>query len=93
MSALGQKRTFAVQKAMSALPLKADMCIATRDVRFVPIADVGPTNRLPLQRALAATEEKSLLRFSHHPCRTHSSTDSFAADICGRRLEPCGTFS
>ena len=26
MSALGQKRTFAVQNAMSALPLKADMC-------------------------------------------------------------------
>ena len=26
MSALGQKRTFAVQKAMSALPPKTDMC-------------------------------------------------------------------
>jgi hypothetical protein len=25
---------------MSALPLKADMCGATRDVRFVPIADI-----------------------------------------------------
>ena len=40
MSALGQKRTCAVQKGMSALPPKADMCGATRDVRFVPIADV-----------------------------------------------------
>ena len=39
MSALGHKRTFAVQKGMSALPPKADMCSATRDVRFVPIAD------------------------------------------------------
>ena len=28
MSALGQKRTFAVQKGMSALPPKADMCSA-----------------------------------------------------------------
>jgi hypothetical protein len=28
------------QKAMSALPPKADMCGATRDVRFGPIADV-----------------------------------------------------
>ena len=28
------------QKAMSALPPKADMCGATRDVRFVPIADI-----------------------------------------------------
>ena len=39
MSALGQKRTFAVQKVMSALPPKADMCGATRHVRYVPIAD------------------------------------------------------
>jgi len=37
MSALGQKQTCAAQKVMSALPPKADMCGATRDVRFVPI--------------------------------------------------------
>ena len=42
MSALGQKRTYAVQKGMSALPPKADMCAATRYVRFVPIADICP---------------------------------------------------
>jgi hypothetical protein len=30
MSALGQKRTYAVQKAMSALPPTADMCGALR---------------------------------------------------------------
>ena len=41
MSALGQKQTFAVRKGMSALPPKADMCGATRYVRFVPIADIG----------------------------------------------------
>ena len=41
MSALGQKQTFAVQLGMSALPLKADMCSATRHVRFVPIADIS----------------------------------------------------
>jgi hypothetical protein len=29
---------------MSALPSKADMCSATRDVRFVPIADIGSTS-------------------------------------------------
>ena len=34
MSALGHKRTFAVQNAMSALPPKADMCSALADVRF-----------------------------------------------------------
>ena len=38
MSALGQKQTFAAQKSMSALPPKADICSATRYVRFVPIA-------------------------------------------------------
>ena len=40
MSALGQKQKCAAQKVMSALPPKADMCSATRDVRFVPIADI-----------------------------------------------------
>ena len=40
MSALGQKQTFAVQNVMSALPSIADICSATRDVRFVPIADI-----------------------------------------------------
>ena len=41
MSALGQKQTCAVQKGMSALPPKADMCDATRDVRFAPKADLA----------------------------------------------------
>src|SRR5215471_19888997 len=50
MSALGQKQTCASQKAMSALPpiatAKADsgrrnICGATRDVCFGPIADIG----------------------------------------------------
>src|SRR5262245_9138889 len=42
VSALGQKRTFAPQKVMSALPPKADMCDANRDVRFGPKADIRP---------------------------------------------------
>ena len=41
MSALGQKETFAVQNAMSALPPKADMCSAPAHVCFVPIADIA----------------------------------------------------
>ena len=45
MSALGQKQTYAVQKAMSALPPIADMCGATRDVRFVPKADISIASR------------------------------------------------
>jgi len=40
MSALGQKQTFAVQERMSALPPKADMCGATKDVRYGPKADI-----------------------------------------------------
>ena len=40
MSALGHKRTFALQEGMSALHPKADMCSALGDVRFVPIADI-----------------------------------------------------
>src|SRR5262245_32592043 len=41
MSALGQKRTYAVQKGMSALPPKADMCSAIADVCFGPEADIS----------------------------------------------------
>ena len=41
MSALGQEQTCAAQKVMSALHPKADMCGATTDVRFVPIADIN----------------------------------------------------
>ena len=40
MSALGQKKTFAVQNVMSALPPIADMSGAKSDVRFVPEADI-----------------------------------------------------
>jgi hypothetical protein len=40
MSALGHKRTFPHVYAKSALPPKADMCGAPRDVCFGPIADI-----------------------------------------------------
>ena len=40
MPELGQKRTFAPHKVMSAFGGKADMCGAIRDVRFRPIADI-----------------------------------------------------
>ena len=40
MSAVGQKQTYAVQKVMSALPLKADMCSALAHIRFGPKADI-----------------------------------------------------
>jgi len=41
MSALGQKQTYAVQKVMSALPPKADICSATAHVCYGPKADIG----------------------------------------------------
>src|SRR5262245_5577824 len=44
MSALGQKQTFCIALAMSALPPKADMCGANRHVRFGPIADIAHRN-------------------------------------------------
>ena len=48
MSALGQKRTNAVQKGMSALPpiatAKADMCGALAHVCFGPEADIDSFN-------------------------------------------------
>jgi hypothetical protein len=40
MSALGHNQTYALQQAMSALRPKADMCGATKDVRFGPKADI-----------------------------------------------------
>jgi hypothetical protein len=40
MSAKGQKQTGAMHEPMSALPLRADMCGATADVCYGPIADM-----------------------------------------------------
>jgi hypothetical protein len=46
MSALPPESGFP-EKVMSALPSKADMCGATSDVRFGPIADI-PEKLIPL---------------------------------------------
>jgi hypothetical protein len=74
MSALGQKRTYAVQKghvrftpnsdresgfpqqAISALPPKAGMCGATRDVCFGPTADNGTAGKLDYSITSSARE-------------------------------------
>ena len=40
MSVMGQKQTFRIVRAMSALPPKADIGTQSRDVRFVPKADI-----------------------------------------------------
>jgi hypothetical protein len=59
MSALGHKRTLEPVKAMSALPPKADVCDATRDVRFGPEADIG-ASRDDLSHCASAIAPSSL---------------------------------
>jgi hypothetical protein len=55
MSALGQKQTPALQKAMSALPPKADVCGANRHVCFGPKADIGAHSITSSAMASSAT--------------------------------------
>ena len=50
MSALGHKRTYAVQNGMSALPPKADIKVPDGHVCFGPLANISPysiTHSLP----------------------------------------------
>jgi hypothetical protein len=57
MSALGHKRTCALQWAMSALPPKADMCVALAYACFGPKADIRVSIDLqPRPRGLAVPE-------------------------------------
>ena len=53
-------RPLARQKGVSALLPKADMCGATRDVRFVPIADI---ETLPVMTNYAASVLRMLSAF------------------------------
>jgi len=46
MSALGQKQTLRGVRPMSALPPKADIGTQSRNVRFVPKADMAATSAL-----------------------------------------------
>ena len=58
MSALGQKQTCAVQKAMSALPPITDICRALAHVRFVPIADsCTAAQRIVIDHLVGAANE------------------------------------
>src|SRR6516225_11433296 len=47
MSALGQKQTSEHVRVMSALPPKADIGTQSRNVRFVPKADIVPPSTPP----------------------------------------------
>ena len=55
MSALGQKQTLAHVSVMSALPPKADIGGAWRDVRYVPKADIGQ-NPLECQKGFQSVD-------------------------------------
>jgi hypothetical protein len=48
------------QSVMSALPPKADMCDAARDVRFGPIADIAGLIRSPRRRVAAEATARSV---------------------------------
>src|SRR5262245_2326701 len=62
MSALGHKRRFALQWAMSALPPKADICSALAHVGFGPIADIGSLDDYidALQKSVRNTQVQRL---------------------------------
>src|SRR5262245_4034334 len=87
MSALGQEQTFAAQEVMSALPSKADMCGAAKDVRFGPKADIGRRGpkavmcsawsmsalgpRTLLDDAVSAQQNQRRNRKAKRLCRSH----------------------
>src|SRR5215467_12847925 len=62
MSALGHKRTSRYVRAMSALPPKADIGTHSRDVRFVPKADIGrlAPSRKSLSGRMVELAQKSI---------------------------------
>ena len=64
MSALDHSRTFAVQNMMSALHPKADMCAATRDVCYGPIADV-----LTIGPRIVSLEHVVQTKANNRPCK------------------------
>jgi hypothetical protein len=60
---LGQKQTYAVHQPVSALPPKADMCGAARDVRFGPLMQCSEKDRYSIK--LAASREQADISWNH----------------------------
>jgi hypothetical protein len=58
MSALGQSWTSGYARTMSALPPKADIGTQSRNVRFVPLGDIGkhPHRDSPIEERLLGIE-------------------------------------
>jgi hypothetical protein len=62
MSALGQKQTFELEPAMSALPPKADIRPGAQNVRLVPIADIQRSIEALADWLQKAEKRKTLVR-------------------------------
>jgi hypothetical protein len=69
MSALGQKRTWLTQFAMSALPPKADVAEHGWDVRLVPRADISRSCFLNQKDRLADGLVDHIISASHQAGR------------------------
>ena len=73
-----------MQKVMSALTPKADMCGATRYVRFVPIADIGHYSITSSARASTAGGIVESQRLSRLEVDDKLDTSSAPAPACLR---------
>ena len=83
MSALGQKQTSRLVRAMSALPPKADIGTQPRDVRFVPKADISRCGRPALFDHLVRERKPFLANFGNLVFR---QTWTVSAASCSVRL-------
>ena len=69
MSALGQKRTWRDQIAMSALPPIADIAERDRNVRFVPEADIAFVPEADIATLIRSLRRRGRTRSAARQCR------------------------
>ena len=81
MSALGHKRTFAVQNGMSALPPIADICSAQAHVRLCQ-------KRTCATHSIWAQQPTSKLQFGLLPSCAVESVQQSGCKICEKRRVP-----
>jgi len=97
MSALGQKPTCAMQKDMSALPPKADICSAVAYVREGPKKRTASTNGSqppgPLFDKLLICQNSPPGRRMFNRGETHAHKARFCGRSGLRDLRPCWVFS
>jgi hypothetical protein len=94
MSALGQKQTLGHVRAMSALPPKADIETRSRNVCFVPKADIGAANSIT---SLAVPSNKprpsalAVLRLTTYSRKRTSDPDTNTEFTCPVSSRPSRT--